>query len=228
MPRKADGLISITLRLREDLHQRLAAAAKVGGVSLNVEITNCAQRWLDFEAAHGGAATSEVLHRIALLVGDIEREMGTKWEDDFATFEAVRAALPEAIEKLMMFHMPVIANEKQATVASLASDETRAIIDELRPGLVEAGIVPAGAMSELALGVNEDAIEMLPSGEPRPDEEQEMLRKTAKLYCQALQVERQLEIQSAELLAPVRDQQQRGRDTARRILRALDAEIAEG
>ena len=227
MPRKADGLISMTLRLRQDLHQRLADAAKCQGVSLNVEVGNCAQRWLDFEAAHAGPATSEVLHRIALMIADIERDTGAAWMDDFATFEAVRAALPDAIEKLMTFHMPHAPNEEQALITSLAFDETREIIGDMRPALVEAGIVPAGRISEMALGVNESAIDQLPSGEPRSAAEADMLRSKLKLYRQALQVERQLKQRSGELLVPMREQQQRGRDTARRVLDALDAALVE-
>ena len=127
----------------------------------------------------------------------------------------------------MESRMPAMPNEQEAFVAQLAFEENRSLKNELRERLVEAGIVPASQLAELAVGIDEGAIEKSPSGVQRSPEQAKALRIDLDRYKQAHSVEAQLEIKKAELLVPMRNQQQKGRAVARRILDELATAYSE-
>jgi hypothetical protein len=209
------------------LRARVEEAARESGLSIAQEVERRLIASIEFDAMHGGPRTADLLRRLAMIIADAEREAGGKWDQDFAAYEAVRAAIPAATNNIMSARMPMMPNEREVVGLQLAADETEEIMSELRTALVAAGIIPQGTFAEIALGIDEKAIETSPTGESRTDDERASLRAKLTLYRQAQEVARKLKTKKDEALKPVREQQRRSAEIARQIVHGFDADELE-
>ena len=227
-PERAPKRVALNMKATPHLRARIEQAAKESGLSIAQEVERRLIASIEFDSTHGGASTADVLRRLAAVIGDIERAMGARWDQDFGAYEAVRAAIPAATNNIMSTRMPLAPNEQEVVGLQLAVEETSAIVNELRDDLVMAGVVPQGAFTEIALGINEDAVETLPTGEARTEDEKSFLKGKLTLYRQAQEMARKLKEKKGDALKPLREQQARSAEIAWQIVHSFDAPAAEG
>ena len=114
------------MRLKEALRSHLAQSARANRRSLNGEITYRLEESVRADASAGSPATASFLRFAATLIERAERKSGKSWNEDFATWAAVGAALRFAHND---FHpgYPELTDE-QWTEIERARDE----VDRLR------------------------------------------------------------------------------------------------
>ena len=124
MPRKTDGQVAITLRLREDLRDRLADAAKAGDTSLNSEIVTRLGQSMSEQTLLGGNSTASAMRALATEIANVEQRTGKSWREDVRTFYAAQEVILIALGR---FAPPVI-NQDRVSAASERWESARNVV----------------------------------------------------------------------------------------------------
>jgi hypothetical protein len=142
MPAEVDQRdVQLKLRFSEDLRQRLAAAGERNGSSLNSEIIRRLEDSFSFEAVLGGGTTARMLRQLGSLIENAEVSFGRSWTEDYPTYLLVRAAVQDAVPKLLSAYRPPAPNQEELDTALAACVRLEEAIKSLENEL--AAMMPA-------------------------------------------------------------------------------------
>lgn len=91
--RTANQMVGLQLRFKETTRAKLEAAAKANGTSLNSEVVARLERSLADDEQAGGLRNQRLFNALGGTIAEIEARTGAHWNEDVATFAAVRRAL---------------------------------------------------------------------------------------------------------------------------------------
>ena len=133
--------IGLQVRLREELRQQLYTAAANKGVSMNAELIGLLERALKLGGALDDPGMVRLWQELRDIIQSMESLTGAKWQDDRATFVALKALLNARLQDLA----PPLVNQ----AAIFAIMDKQALFNYKLEALLEI-LVESGAIVKLA------------------------------------------------------------------------------
>lgn len=166
MDRAESSSVQLKVRVKERTRAILEQAAKENEQPLNKEIASRLEDSIRQESELGGRRTASFLRLVATTIEDIEAATGKAWHDDYATWHAVRAALPTVIDDILKRNRPIAPNAEKiaATQERLSRLKAAGEVLEAAPTMIQR-LIEAGTgqppVSEAHRGTIEEALSAL-------------------------------------------------------------------
>jgi hypothetical protein len=98
-PREPTQMVGFQMRLKESLRAKLEACAQEAGTSLNSEVIARLERSLEADRQLGDAGTQRLFLDMAQQISLAEMHTGNRWQEDGATYWAVRYLCEAALSR---------------------------------------------------------------------------------------------------------------------------------